>query len=48
MPVNPRNELDELKELFVDEYKDYNLVFCSTNGTPIEGLGINRAFHKLI
>ena len=48
MLVERRKELDELKELFGDEFKDYNLVFCSTNGTPIEGAVINRAFHKLI
>jgi len=48
MLAERRKELDELKELFGDEFKDYNLVFCSTNGTPIEGAVINRAFHKLI
>lgn len=48
MLVERKRELDELKELFGDEFKDYNLVFCSTNGTPIEGAVINRAFHKLI
>ncbi|MCI9265036.1 MAG: site-specific integrase [Oscillospiraceae bacterium] len=48
MLIERRKEQDELKELFGEEYKDYNLVFCSTNGTPIEGSVINRAFHKLI
>lgn len=48
MLVERKRELDELKELFGDEFKDYNLVFCATNGTPIEGAVINRAFHKLI
>lgn len=48
MLVERKKEIDELKELFGDEFRDYNLVFCSTNGTPIEGQVINRAFHKLI
>ena len=48
MFVKRKEEIAELKELFGDEYKDYNLVFCSTNGTPIEGSVINRAFRKLI
>lgn len=48
MLINRKKELDELKELFGDEYKDYNLVFCSSTGTPIEGAVINRAFQKLI
>lgn len=48
MLVERKKELEELKELFGDEFKDYNLVFCSTNGTPIEGSVINRAFRKLI
>lgn len=36
------------KELFVDEYTDYNLVFASSYGRPIEGQVINRALKKLI
>lgn len=30
-------EIAEMKELFGDEYTDYDLVFCSPMGTPIEG-----------
>lgn len=41
-------EIAELKELFGDEYTDYDLVFCSPMGTPIEGQVINRALNKLI
>lgn len=39
-----------LKELFGDEYTDYDLVFCSPSpmGTPIEWQVINRALNKLI
>lgn len=35
-------------ELFGDEYIDNNLVFCSSNGRPMESQVINRAFNKLI
>lgn len=41
-------ELEEYKEIFGDEYIDYNLVFCSPNGRPMEGQIINRALGKLI
>ena len=40
--------VDELKELLGDEYRDYDLVFASTQGTPTEANFINRAFSKLI
>lgn len=36
------------KELFGDEYLDYNLVFCHSSGRPMEGQVINRALKKLI
>lgn len=36
------------KELFGDEYFDYNLVFCHSSGRPMEGQVINRALKKLI
>ena len=42
------DEIQEYKELFGDEYIDYNLVFCNANGRPIEGQVINRGFSKLI
>lgn len=48
MLVKRKQEIDDLKELFGEEYKDYNLVFCSSMGTPIEGSVINRLFSKLI
>lgn len=38
----------ELMDLFGDEYIDNNLVFCSSNGRPMESQVINRAFNKLI
>lgn len=44
----PKADIEELKDLFGDEFVDFNLVFCSSNGKPIEGQVINRAFNKLI
>lgn len=48
MLVKHREEIENLKELFGDEYTDYNLVFSSSCGRPIEGQVINRALAKLI
>ena len=48
MLVQRKADIEELKELFGDEFVDFNLVFCSSNGKPIEGQVINRAFNKLI
>lgn len=48
MLVERKTEIDELKDLLGDEYFDYDLVFCSQNGTPLEGVIINRALKKLI
>ena len=41
-------EIEEWKELFGDEFTDYNLLFCNTLGRPIEGSVIERAMAKLI
>ena len=41
MLVKHRKEIDNLKELFGDEYTDFNMVFASTCGRPIEGQVIN-------
>ncbi len=43
-----KKEQEELKELLGHEYKEYNLVICSSDGRPVEGQIINRAFNKLI
>ncbi len=43
-----KEKIDELMDLFGDEYIDNNLVFCSSNGRPMESQVINRAFNKLI
>lgn len=48
MLVERQHEIDELRELLGDEYRDYNLVFASTQGTPTEANIVNRAFSKLI
>ena len=48
MLVERKKTVDELKELLGDEYRDYDLVFASTQGTPTEANFINRAFGKLI
>ena len=48
MLIKRKAAIEELKELFGDEFYDYDLVFCSTNGRPLEGQIINRAFNKLI
>ncbi len=37
MLVERKAAIDELKELFGDEFQDFNLVFCTTNGRPMEG-----------
>lgn len=41
-------EVEEYQELFGDEFINYNLVFCHSNGRPIEGQVINRGLSKLI
>lgn len=43
-----KKQIDEMIELFGDEYYDYNLVFCHSSGRPIEGQVINRALKQLI
>ena len=48
MLLERKNQTDEMKELFGDEYLDYNLVFCHSSGRPMEGQVINRALKKLI
>jgi hypothetical protein len=48
MLVERHKEIQNMIELFGDEYNNYDLVFCSPLGTPIEGQVINRALNKLI
>jgi len=42
------NTVQDLMDLFGDEYTDYNLVFCNANGRPIEGQVISSGLKKLI
>lgn len=48
MLVERKRQIDEMKELYGDEYTDYNLVFCHPSGRPMEGQVINRALKQLI
>ena len=48
MLVERRKEIEELMDLFGDEYIDNDLVFCSSNGRPLESAVINRSFNRLI
>ena len=41
-------EIQEYKELFEDEFYDYNLVFCNAGGRPLEHQIITRFLQKLI
>ena len=41
-------ELEELAEIFGDEFVNYDLVMCHPNGRPMEGNVISNAFQKLI
>lgn len=48
MLVERKREIEEQKELFGDEFIDYNLVFCTPNGRPMESNTINKLFNDLI
>lgn len=48
MLVKHHEEMENLKELFRDEYTDFNLVFASSCGKPIEGQVISHVLKKLI
>ena len=48
MLVQRKADIEELKDLFGDEFIDFNLVFCSSNGKPIEENGLPKVvFHSL-
>lgn len=48
MLVERKRQIEDMKDLYGDEYTDYNLVFCHTSGRPMEAQVINRALKKLI
>ena len=43
-----RADIEELKDLFGDEFMNFNLIFCSSMASRLRGGRINRAFNKLI
>lgn len=48
MLVRRKADIEELKDLLGDEFIDFNLVFCSSNGKPIEENGLPKVvFHSL-
>ncbi len=48
MLADRKKQIEEMKVLYGDEYKDYDLVFCHAFGRPMEGQVINRALKQLI
>lgn len=46
--VETKRKQEELKEILGDEYHDYNLVVALSNGRPVEGRLIDKAFKKFI
>jgi integrase len=48
MLVEYKQEQDELKDFYDQEYTDYNLVLCSGSGSPLSQNQILKKFKKLI
>lgn len=48
MLTERKKQIEEMKELYGDEYTDYDLVFCHSSGRPMESQVISRALKKLI
>ena len=48
MLVQRKKDIEKLKDLLGDEFVDYDLVFCSANGRPIENGVISRGLQNLI
>lgn len=48
MLVKRKQQIDEMKLIYGDEYIDYNLVFCHSIGRPYEGSTIRNKLNKLI
>lgn len=48
MLVERKEQIEEMKALYGDEYSDYNLVFCHSTGRPMESQVIQRSLKKLI
>lgn len=43
-----KKQIEEMKNLYGREYNDFNLVFCHSNGRPLEGNNIRSSLSKLI
>lgn len=48
MLAERKRQVNEMIDLFGNEYEDHNLVFCTSAGRPIEGQVISRGLKKLI
>lgn len=48
MLVEQKKEQDYLKDVFGEEYEDYNLVICYPNGRPMESSKISKMLDDLI
>lgn len=48
MLIDWKKEQDKSREILGDEYQDYNLVFASALGMPLDGTAIRTSMRKLI
>jgi hypothetical protein len=48
MLLERKRQIEDMQDLYGDEYTDYNLVFCHSSGRPMEAQIINRSLKKLI
>jgi len=48
MLIKRKEQIEDMKALYGDEYMDYNLVFCHPTGRPLEGQVIRNGLNKLI
>lgn len=48
MLIRRKKQVEDMKEIYGDEYLDFNLVFCHDTGRPIESSAIRNSLNKLI
>lgn len=48
MLIRRKAQIEEMKQLYGDEYYDYDLVFCHSTGRPIESSAIRGSLNRLI
>lgn len=48
MLLKRKEQINEMKALYGDEYLDFNLVFCHSTGRPLESSNIRTALDRLI